>query len=243
MVSPWANEGVSATTFHVGAGIYLVVVAMLASTVGGYLAGRMRGRWAVHRDEVFFRDTAHGFLAWAFATVLTAAALGTATTSILSGATAGIAPAAATAGVQAGQSPVIEGYVDQLFRAPTGTSPTQAQQSAADMQTNRAEIGRIFTRGLRRGTDISAGDRTYLAQVVAARTGTPQADAEKRVNEVVTQAKQATDEARKAAAKLALWLAASMLAGAFAASLAATAGGVYRDERWYEAGWRPSATF
>jgi len=105
VVSPWANEGVSATTFHVGAGIYLVVVAMLASTVGGYLAGRMRGRWAVHRDEVFFRDTAHGFLAWAFATVLTAAALGTATTSILSGATAGIAPAAATAGVQAGQSP------------------------------------------------------------------------------------------------------------------------------------------
>ena len=150
VVSPWANEGVSATTFHVGAGIYLVVVAMLASTVGGYLAGRMRGRWAVHRDEVFFRDTAHGFLAWAFATVLTAAALGTPTTSILSGdrthltqvvsartgmpATAGIAPAAATAGVQAGPSPLIEGYVDQLFRAPAGTSPTQAQQPAADMQ-------------------------------------------------------------------------------------------------------------
>jgi len=243
VVSPWANEGVSATTFHVGAGIYLVVVAMLASTVGGYLAGRMRGRWAVHRDEVFFRDTAHGFLAWAFATVLTAAALGTATTSILSGATAGIAPAAATAGVQAGQSPVIEGYVDQLFRAPTGSSPTQPQQPAADMQTSRAEVGRIFTRGLRRGADISAGDRTHLAQVVSARTGMPQVEAEKRVNEVVTQAKQATDEARKAAAKLALWLAASMLAGAFAASLAATAGGVYRDERWYEPGWRPSATF
>ena len=243
VVSPWANEGVSATTFHVGAGIYLVVVAMLASTVGGYLAGRMRGRWAVHRDEVFFRDTAHGFLAWAFATVLTAAALGTATTSILSGATAGIAPAAATASVQAGQSPVVEGYVDQLFRAPAGTSPSQAQQPAADMQTSRAEVGRIFTRGLRRGADISAGDRTYLAQVVAARTGMPQPEAERRVNEVVTQAKQATDEARKAAAKLALWLAASMLAGAFAGSLAATAGGVYRDERWYEPGWKPTATF
>jgi hypothetical protein len=168
-------------------------------------------------------------------------ALGTATTSILSGATAGIAPSSATAGIQAGQSPVIEGYVDQLFRAPTGTP--QAQQPAAEMQSNRAEIGRIFTRGLARGADISAGDRTYLAQIVAARSGMSQADAERRVNDVVSQAKQATDEARKAAAKLALWLAASMLAGAFAGSLAATAGGVYRDEHWYEPGWKPTATF
>ncbi len=101
----------------------------------------------------------------------------------------------------------------------------------------------MFARGLTRGGDIAAPDRTYLAQVVSRRTGLPQAEAEKRVTEVVTQAKQATDEARKAAAKLALWLAASMLAGAFAGSLAATAGGVYRDERWYEAGWKPTAVF
>jgi hypothetical protein len=70
-----------------------------------------------------------------------------------------------------------------------------------------------------------------------------QAEAERRVNEVVTQAKQATDEARKAAAKLSLWLAAAMLAGAFAASLAATEGGVFRDEVWYEPGWKRTATF
>ena len=87
VVSPWANEGVSSTTFNIGSGVYLIVVAMLASTVGGLIAGRMRGRWVrAHRDEVFFRDTAHGFLAWAFATVLSAAALGAATTSILSSA-------------------------------------------------------------------------------------------------------------------------------------------------------------
>jgi hypothetical protein len=79
--------------------------------------------------------------------------------------------------------------------------------------------------------------------MVSARTGMPQAEAERRVNEVVTQAKQATDEARKAAAKLSLWLAAAMLAGAFAASLAATEGGVFRDERWYEPGWKRSATY
>ena len=84
VVSPWANEGVSATTFKIGAGVYLIVVAMLASTVGGFIAGRFRARWVrAHRDEVFFRDTAHGFLAWALATVISAAALGAATSHIL----------------------------------------------------------------------------------------------------------------------------------------------------------------
>ena len=39
---PWSNSGVSATTFNVGAGLYLIVMAMVASTVGGYLAGRLR---------------------------------------------------------------------------------------------------------------------------------------------------------------------------------------------------------
>src|SRR5665647_791393 len=71
VVSPWGNSGVSATTFEIGTGLYLIVVAMLASTIGGYIAGRLRTRWVgVHTHEVFFRDTAHGFLAWAFATVL-----------------------------------------------------------------------------------------------------------------------------------------------------------------------------
>src|SRR3954464_7408757 len=69
-ISPWSDQGVSATTFQVGAGVYLVCVAMLASTVGGYLAGRLRHTWAgVHNDEIYFRDTAHGLLAWALATV------------------------------------------------------------------------------------------------------------------------------------------------------------------------------
>src|SRR5436305_1564605 len=96
VVSPWSDQGVSSTTLHIGAGIYLVVVAMLASTVGGYLAGRLRNRWAgVHHDEVYFRDTAHGFLAWAFATVLGATVMGAATTHILAGASAGSLPAAA----------------------------------------------------------------------------------------------------------------------------------------------------
>jgi hypothetical protein len=87
---------------------------------------------------------------------------------------------------------------------------------------------------MRRGGDISAADRTYLAQLVTQRTGLPQAEAEKRVNDTITQAKQAADAARKAAAKAAMWLAASLLAGAFAAMLAAIEGGKLRNQRWYE---------
>ena len=66
VVSPWSGAGVSATTFKIGTGLYLVVIAMLSSSIGGYIAGRLRTRWTgVHSDEVYFRDTAHGFIAWA----------------------------------------------------------------------------------------------------------------------------------------------------------------------------------
>ena len=59
-------RGVSVTTFHITAGVYLVAISMLSSAVGGYLAGRLRARWAdTHNDEIYFRDTAHGLLAWA----------------------------------------------------------------------------------------------------------------------------------------------------------------------------------
>src|ERR1700758_2508412 len=91
-ISPWAGSGVSATTFSVGTGLYFIVIAMLASTIGGYLAGRLRTRWTtVHTDEVYFRDTAHGFMSWACAIVVSAAVLGAASTAIVSGATAALA--------------------------------------------------------------------------------------------------------------------------------------------------------
>src|ERR1700692_4378147 len=68
-VSPWSDTGVSASTFKNGTGISLVLGAVMSSAIGGYLAARLRVKWAgVHTHEVFFRDTAHGFLTWAFAT-------------------------------------------------------------------------------------------------------------------------------------------------------------------------------
>ena len=93
-ISPWANSGISSTTFNFGAGVYLCIIAVMASSIGGYLAGRLRTKWVgVHTHEVYFRDTAHGFLAWAFATVLSVAVLASAAANIVSGAAVGFTPA------------------------------------------------------------------------------------------------------------------------------------------------------
>jgi hypothetical protein len=231
-ISPWSNSGVSMTTFSIGTGLWLIVMSMLASTVGGYIAGRLRSRWnGVHSDEVFFRDTAHGFLSWACAAVLSAALLGAAATAIVSGASAGLAQRNANDG---GPAAI---YVDELFRpaaggatAPAAGAPTAqpASQATADPAT-RAEASRLLLKSFRDRTDLTAPDRAYLTQLVAAHTGLSQADADKRVNDVLAQAKSDLDKARSAAAKLSLWFCAALFAGALAASLAAIEGGQLRD--------------
>ena len=226
-VSPWSNSGVSATTFKVTAGVYLVVVAMLSSTVGGYMAGRLRTKWTgAHSEEVLFRDTAHGFLAWGLATVLGVLVLGTATTSLLGGVSSGLGAAARPG--PSSTAPT-DYFVDTLLRPAPGSPATTNPQN--DFNTRR-EVNLIFTRGLAQPDGISAGDRAYLAQTVAARTGMSPADAEKRVNDIIAQAKTYLDQARKFSSALALWLTLSMFAGAFAASAAAIEGGQLRDGRW-----------
>jgi hypothetical protein len=241
VVSPWANQGISSTTFSIAVGVYLIVVAMLPSTIGGYITGRLRAQWnSVHAHERYFRDTAHGFLVWALATVVSAVVLGGATTSLLGGAGAAALPVA-TAGARAAPTDI---YVDQLLRRapaePAAGSPGPANSNAAapnssgaNARGNREEISRILTPALLKNGAISQPDKTYLAQVVSARTGLSQADAEKRVDQTINQAKTAADDARKSAAKFSLWLVASMLAGALAASLAAVEGGNLRNREWY----------
>jgi hypothetical protein len=225
VVSPWSGSGVSATTFKIGTGLYLVVMAMLASSIGGYIAGRLRTRWiGVHSDEVYFRDTAHGFIAWAFASVLGTVLLASPASSLIGGAASGATQAATSAASQAGP---MDGYVDTLMR-----SDAPASQNAGNAQESRGEMVRLFTRSFRNGSELKPADRDYVSKVVAARTGLSQADADKRVNEVVTQVKADLDAARKASAQVAFWLTASLLIGAFCASLAATEGGGLRDGTW-----------
>src|SRR5476649_132164 len=77
-ISPWPARGVSATTFAASAAIWLIVMQWIASGLGGYITGRLRTRWVgTQTHEVFFRDTAHGFVTWAVATVLVAVTLAT----------------------------------------------------------------------------------------------------------------------------------------------------------------------
>jgi hypothetical protein len=242
-VSPWPNSGVSATTFTVMTAIWLIVVQWLASGTGGYVAGRLRTKWATtHTHEVFFRDTAHGFITWAVATVLVVATLTSAAASAVSSGVdaaatvaSGASQGAAVAAVQGANmstsqgSPVIAPYnVDMLFRSP------RADSSSATADA-RAEAARILANGVASG-DVPSADRTYLAQLVSARTGISMEEAQKRVDNAIAQAKaagtkarQAADAARKAAAQASIYTALSMLVGAFIACVAAALGGQRRD--------------
>ena len=223
-VSPWSNSGVSATTFEIGTGLYFIVMAMISSALGGYMAGRLRNRWiGVQTTEVHFRDTAHGFLAWALASVLGAILLASPATSLISGMTSGAMQSTASS-----QSGPMDIYVDTLLRRDT---PAADNANAGSAETRR-ELARLLAADFRNGTEPSAADRGYLAKVVAARTGLSQADADKRVNDTITQIKSDLDKARKAAMKLAIWLTLSLFIGAFAAALAATEGGGLRDGTW-----------
>jgi hypothetical protein len=237
-VSPWGDSAVSASTFNNIAGIYLVLIAVMSSAIGGYLAARLRTKWTgLHTNEVFFRDTAHGFIAWGFATVLSATALGGAATHIASGAATGLGVAATGAASQNVSPSRV--YVDKLFRteapAPAAGSPAPGGANASAPASNeaaRAEVNRLWVSSFRADNDFAPADRTYIARLVAAQTGMSQQDAERRVSEVVNEAKAATDKARRGAVKLAFWLTAAMIFGAFAASLAAVEGGQLRDGTW-----------
>jgi hypothetical protein len=252
-MSPWANEGVSGKTLGIGTGVWLVLIHILASGLGGYIGGRLRTKWvSLQTDEVAFRDTAHGFLTWAVATLLTADMLTSAMTTIVGGgvragaqvasgaasaATTAAASGAAAAGADASKSgnggPM--GYaVDSLFRAPKGGK----SQSSPEQAT--AEVGRIFTNAAVSGK-LPEEDARYAGQLVAQRTGVSQAEGEKRVNEAFnqvqqkkqeaeTKAREAADAARKASAAASLFLFITLLIGAFVASYAGIVGGRQRDD-------------
>jgi hypothetical protein len=226
VVSPWSSSGVSATTFKVGTGLYFIVMAMISSGLGGHITGRLRHRYdGVHDNEVYFRDTANGFVAWAVASIVGAAFLASAASGLVGGA----ATAAATAGAQ---NAATVPYVDRLLRTNAAPPTNTSQNAGVSDGESRAELGRLLGAAFRDRKDLSSDDRTYAAQVVARRTGLNDADAQKRVDDVIAKAKADLDAARKATVQLALWLAASLFLGAFASSIAAAEGGAIRDRNW-----------
>jgi len=231
--SPWHDAGPSAKTVAVMSIIWLLVTQWVSSGLGGYLTGRLRTKWVgTHTHEVFFRDTAHGLLSWAVATVITVGLVASATSSLVGTgvqATASVASGAAQAAAPAVAAQASEYNIDTLFRR----AQPDANGSAEDA---RAEATRIVANSVANGS-LSAPDRTYLAQMIAARTGISEPDAQKRIDDAVAKAKatadaakQAADDARKAASSFAIFTALSMLVGAFIACVAAALGGSQRDE-------------
>jgi hypothetical protein len=228
--SPWANAGRTAATLGTAATIWLIVVQWISAGLGGYLTGRLRTRWVgTHTHEIFFRDTANGFVAWAVAAVVLGVVVAAGGSAALGAGMHAVAQvgAGAARGAAGAAGGTLDAYdVDSLFRS------AQPDAAAGD---GHAEATRILAKGLAAG-EVPPADRTYLATQVAARAGISQDDAQKRVDDVVAKvqaadvkAHQAADTARKAAATFATLTALSMLVGAFIACAAAALGGHERD--------------
>jgi hypothetical protein len=209
VMDPWAGNGAlpSTTKAATVAGIYLTVTAVFTSAVGGYISGRLRGLWpGVSHHEAFFRDTVHGVAAWAVSILVTAAFLGSVSALLAGGAVSG-------------------GKTATIF-----TPMTDRLLVGGGDDASRAMSDRILS-NLSKERTLTDEQRQSLSTLVAARTGTAPADADKRVAAVEIDARAAAETARRVAMQLSFWFVASMFAGALAAGLAGWEGGAVRDGR------------
>jgi hypothetical protein len=228
-ISPWANNGIEAKTLGISSIVWITLTSIVASGLGGYLAGRLRTKWAsTLGDEVYFRDTAHGLLAWAVATLLTASLLTSAAGSILSGGVKAGAAIAGGAAASAGGVAAVAGanadklgdnlgwrdesrgyFIDSLFRK-SPTAPAAESAPTAEVTTNSeqaeqipaAEVARIFANALRTNA-LPPADAQYLGQLVAQHTGLTQQEAETRVKDTYNLWQNKLHEAETAAKKAA----------------------------------------
>lgn len=246
IVLPWSANGVEAETFGITAILWLSLTQIIASGLGGFLSGRLRSRtpW-VDTDEVYFRDTAHGFLTWSIALLVSAALFASTLGSLVNGgvqagAKLGGAAVASAGALSAGAvaNDTDNYYIDSLFRKTSASSGGNDPLSTANFGT-AVEVRRIFKKSLS-DNSLAPNDLTYLGAIVADRTGLSQAEAETRVKQTYQAienskiaVKKAADKARKAGTYITLWAFIALLIGAFTASLAATWGGRYRDSVKY----------
>ncbi len=248
LTSPWPYEGVSVSRVAIAIGIWAIMVQVASFAAGGYLAGRMRAGWDGTPDERQFRDGAHGFMVWAtgvmFGAVLLAiAGAATAFTAAHSASTvaAGAAGGAAAKGTEALARSPADYAVDLLLRPVPGAPAAQPGMGGNTApQTGDANLRSETTRIFRTAIDsraLTQRDRDYLVQVVASRSGLPEAEAQKRVDEAVKEAqnlevkaREAADKARKTAVITGFMAAVSLLIGLAAACAGASLGGRHRDE-------------
>ena len=237
VASPYGS-GPSATTLTIEGAVWLVLAQAIGYAVGGYVAGRVRNDLDAGPDETRFRDGTHGLVSWAIGVAIIGIALvslAAMSAGPLARAGEEFAGGPERAAAQSSDQNTAQGYgttnpmayyVDMLLRA---TPPREPARNAVP----RDQVARIMLNGVRQG-GLSADDRNYLAEVVAADTGLSAQDAQSRVDETMNRAKetmQATaDNARKAASFLSFWTFMSLLFGAVAAVLGGVLGGEHRDD-------------
>lgn len=202
-------------------GLYLVLVALASYGFGAYITARLRGPSGDTSDISEFRNGVDGLLVWALATLLT---------GLIALAVAQAAPRLATPSGSSAQTSVVGeniiGYdLDRLFR-----SERRPQGIAENINYPRAEAARILlTASSHRG--MQAEDRSYLVRLVATVTGLAPPDAERRVDQVIAQAKDNISRARRTGVILGFMVGAAALLGAAAAWYVAAATGRFRDRR------------
>lgn len=240
VISPWQDEGLSMEVIGISTIVWLTITQILASGLGGYIAGCLRTRWVgIHLDESYFRDTAHGLISWAVATLIVA----TLVVSSVGAAITGTAKtgAALTTGV-ASTAPMLSNAItessDYVTNALLRTETGEEIAHRADGNV-RSELSNIVVKSLRDG-ELNENDKQYVVRLVATYTDLNQQQAEQRVNTVIDHAvkaaakteqaaREAADEALSIATFASLWLFIALLIGAFIGSLMATVGGRQRD--------------
>lgn len=236
-VSPWQGDGASVATVAVGTILWMFATHIIAYGIAGYVAGRLRTKWTDPRsDEIYFRDTAHGFLLWALSVVVGFVVYGLMLGSIVSG-TAKVGTQAVSAAA-AQMSNVDEGSASMDYFADTLLRSDRYAAESGDGELRR-EVALILSTSAVQG-EVSDADRAYLIRLIAERADIDQNEARQRVDQITRQAgeaiekaetaaRDAADAARKYLAALSLWAFAALLLGAFVASYSATIGGRARD--------------
>jgi hypothetical protein len=222
-VSFWSHDNASPKEFTYMAAAWLITIQWVSSGLGGYLTGRLRTKWNnVHTHEVFFRDTAHGLLTWAVATVCYTAFLILAASAAVGGSVHMMGAATQSGSAQTGSQMdvMISSTLDTMMRA-------DHPVTAIDPDT-KSELMRLFSKGVVDGA-LSDNELAYIGQTVATRTGLAEVDAEKKVIDAIAQVHDTLENARKTMASISLSTSLSMLIGAFVACVAAALGGMRRD--------------
>ena len=207
-ISVWSGQGISTEALGITTILWIAFTQIIAYGMGGYFAGRLRAKWiSVHNDEVYFRDTAHGFLTWALASLLCATLLASVIGSIVGGsAKAGatiiggtssalVTGAVANIDVLNKNMPPVDSLtnymVGTLFRKDAASQAVTLNEPSAQtnitlatsQQINQApDVISIFVNSMG-DAKLPQSDVKYVGQIVSQQTGLSQQDAEKRVEQ------------------------------------------------------------